>query len=70
MESWLTLRLGSILIVVAAVALAGCVASRTVNMAGPDELARVNERGARKTAYLTLMDGEERPVQSLHMAPI
>jgi hypothetical protein len=70
MESSLMFRLSSILIVVAAVTLMGCIASRTVNMAGPDGLARVNERGEHEAAYLTLMDGEERPVQSLHMAPI
>ena len=69
MESSLMFRLSSILIVATAVALTGCVASRTVSVAGHDGLARVNERGERETAYLTLKEGEGRPVQSLHIAP-
>ena len=57
------------LVVVVALALAGCTHSRPLDAASPESRTHVNARAEGESARITLYDGEEAHVRSLHVAP-
>ena len=57
------------LVVVAALALAGCTHSRSLDAASPESRTHVNARAEEEFALVTLHDGEEVRARGLHVAP-
>jgi hypothetical protein len=57
------------LVVVAALALAGCTHHRPLDTASPESRTHVNTRAEGESALVTLHDGEEVRARSLHVAP-
>jgi len=61
--------LGARLVVVAALALAGCTHSRPLDTTSPESRTHVNARAEGESARLTLHGGEEVRAHGLHVAP-
>ena len=57
------------LVVVVALALAGCTHSRPLDAASPESRTHVNARAEGESARITLHDGEEVRARGLHVAP-
>jgi hypothetical protein len=61
--------LSACLVIVVALALAGCTHSRPLEPASPESRTHVNARAEGESALVTLHDGEEAHARSLHVAP-